>query len=154
MILSLVKIASAALSSFFFGVLFNIKKENLVYGGIGGAIGMLIYELCKFGQFSSASSMFLAAVGFATYSEIMARVRKTTVTTFVISSLIPLVPGGGMYETMLYVVNNRLDEALSTGLDTLIKASMLALGMLFVSSFSRVIKIRKSRIEQKRTSIL
>ncbi|OCN05106.1 hypothetical protein A4S06_01585 [Erysipelotrichaceae bacterium MTC7] len=148
----LIKVISAAFSSFFFGVLFNIKKENLVYGGIGGAIGMLIYEICLYASLGAGVSMFIAATVFAAYSEIMARLRKTTVTTFVISSLIPLVPGGGMYETMLYVVNNHLEDAMNTGLDTLIKACMLALGMLFVTSFARVFKLRKRRIK-KRTSI-
>ena len=67
----------------------------------------------------------------------MARVRKTTVTTFLISGLFPLVPGAGMYYTMLAIVHNDLSEALSTGISTLSTAAVMALGILFVSTLSR-----------------
>lgn len=73
------------------------------------------------------------------YSEIMARVRKTTVPTFLISGLFPLVPGAGMYYTMLAIVHHELDNALSTGINTLSTAALMALGILFVSTLSRLI---------------
>ena len=69
----------------------------------------------------------------------MARVRKTTVTTFLISALFPLVPGAGMYYTMLGIVNNELDQALTMGVTTLSTAALMALGILFVSTLARLL---------------
>lgn len=87
---------------------------------------------------SSFVAVFVASLGLALYSEIMARMRKTTVTTFLISALFPLVPGAGMYYTMLEIVNNELDVALETGVTTLSTAALMALGILFVTTLSRV----------------
>ena len=65
----------------------------------------------------------------------MARILKTTVTTFAISGLIPLVPGKGMYMTMLYLVNGDMAAAGSSGLTTLASAGIIALGIMVVSTF-------------------
>ena len=40
----------------------------------------------------------------------MARVLKTPVTSTLIASLIPLVPGSGIYFTMSYFVENKIPE--------------------------------------------
>jgi len=135
-----IKVVSAFASSLFFGILFNIKKENLIYAGFGGAIGYFVYEIGLNLHFGSNLSIFLAALSFSIYSEVIARLRKTTVTTFAISSLIPLVPGNGMYLTMLSIVNEDLSAAVEIGLDTLSSAGLLALGMLFVSTFAKLVK--------------
>ena len=105
-----------------FGVLFNIKGKKLYLAGIGGMLGGVIYSFCKMNEFPEALSLFYAGVGFALYSEIFARICHTPVTTFIICALIPLVPGKGMYET---------------GLDTLIYAGALALGIILVSTLMR-----------------
>ncbi|MNO98746.1 hypothetical protein D3C76_905000 [compost metagenome] len=65
---------------------------------------------------------------------------KTPVTTFVICALIPLVPGGGMYYTMYEVVQGNIDKALSLGLETLASAGALALGIIFVSTLTRLMR--------------
>ncbi len=49
-------------------------------------------------------SNFYGALGLALASEILARKCKTPVTTFLVCALIPLVPGGGMYRTMLAAI--------------------------------------------------
>ena len=80
-------------------------------------------------------TLFSATLCFSIYSEIMARILKTTVTTFAISGLIPLVPGKGMYMTMLYLVNGDMAAAGSSGLTTLASAGIIALGIMVVSTF-------------------
>ncbi len=120
-----------------FGVLFNIKGKKLYLAGIGGMLGGVIYSLCKMNECPEALSLFYAGVGFALYSEIFARICRTPVTTFIICALIPLVPGKGMYETMRYAVAGDAQTALQTGLDTLIYAGALALGIILVSTLMR-----------------
>lgn len=135
-----IKVISAFLASLFFGVLFTIRKENLVYAGIGGAIGCLVYESVQVLGYHAYLAILLAAISFSIYSEILARIRKTTVTTFAISALIPLVPGNGMYLTMLAIVNDDLSTALNIGVDTMSRAGLLALGILFVPTFVKLFK--------------
>lgn len=131
-------------ASFFFSVLFNIRKENLIYAALGGGLGYLVYETLTLLSMSHNTSLFLASISFATYSEVMARIRKTTDTTFAISALIPLVPGKGMYLTMMAIINNEPALALNTGLATLTDATLLAVGIIFVSTIVKL--TRNARI--------
>ena len=132
-----VRIICALLATVFIAVLFQVRKDNIFAAAIGGGLGCLVNECGLALGLGTFFSIFLASLALASYSEIMARVRKTTVTTFLISGLFPLVPGAGMYYTMLAIVHNDLSEALSTGISTLSTAAVMALGILFVSTLSR-----------------
>ena len=94
--------------------------------------------------------MFSGSVVFSLYSEILARVCKTPVTTFIICALIPLVPGGGMYRTMQQAIAGNIDKALAIGLNTISIAGVLVLGILLVSTLMRAFyhmqKERKARV--------
>lgn len=122
------------IASLGFGILFNIKGKKLILAGIGGAIGGVVYHLCLRSGTSELIAMFTGSVSFSLYSEICARICKTPVTTFIICSLIPLVPGGGMYRMMLQAIDGNVINALSIGLDTITIAGVLALGILLVST--------------------
>ena len=135
----MIKVMSALLATIFIAILFQVPKRNVVLTALGGGLGCLINELCLLAGLSDFFSIFLASLTLAMYSEIMARVRKTTVPTFLISGLFPLVPGAGMYYTMLAIVHHELDNALSIGINTLSTADLMALGILFVSTLSRLI---------------
>ena len=125
-----VRIICALLATVFIAVLFQVRKENIFAAAIGGGLGCLVNECGLALGLGTFFSIFLASLALASYSEIMARVRKTTVTTFLISGLFPLVPGAGMYYTMLAIVHNDLSEALSTGYLRCGRAAVMALGML------------------------
>ena len=133
-----------------FGILFNIKGKNLILAGIGGAIGGMVYKLVLFLGGSEMIAMFSGSVVFSLYSEILARVCKTPVTTFIICALIPLVPGGGMYRTMQQAIAGNIDKALAIGLNTISIAGVLVLGILLVSTLMRAFyhmqKERKARV--------
>ncbi len=134
----MVKIISALFATIFIAILFQVRKEHVLLTALGGGLGSLINELA-----GPRAQLVLRRLSrfdrLAAYSEIMARVRKTTVTTFLISALFPLVPGAGMYYTMLGIVNNELDQALTMGVTTLSTAALMALGILFVSTLARLL---------------
>lgn len=123
-----------------FGILFNLNREHLFFAALGGAFGYAVYMIALHYELPYNIALFLATIAFSTYSEIIARLRKTTVATCLIISLIPFVPGKGMYLTMLAIVNNQLEEALEVGLQTITDASILALSIIVVSTVFKVIK--------------
>ena len=90
-----IKLIGAFLAEIGFGVLFNIHGKKLLAAALTGTLGSLIYELVLLGQAGEILAMFLAACGLCFVSELLARLMKTPVTTFLICALIPLVPGGG-----------------------------------------------------------
>lgn len=136
---------SSFLASLGFGVLFNIKGKNLILAGLTGTVGAVLYKCGLYFGMGQIYSNFLGSVGLALCGEILARKCKTPVTTFVVCALIPLVPGGGMYRTMLEVIKGNINDALSVGLETLSIAAVLALGILVVSTFTALyLKLRKN----------
>ena len=113
----MIEIMSAIIASFVaslgFGVLFNIQGNKLLLAGIGGSIGGGVYSFILYQGYSEMIAMFFASIAFSLYSEVIARVIKTPVTVFIICALIPLVPGGGMYRTMLQAIQGHAFEALN-----------------------------------------
>lgn len=131
----------STIAAYFFSVLFNVRKSNLIYAAIGGGLGYFTYAILSLTFLSHNSSLFIASCTFSVYSQVMARMRKTTDTTFAIAALIPLVPGKGMYLTMLSIVNNENQIALITGLQTITDAALLAMGIVFVAT---IFKLKKN----------
>lgn len=136
---------SAFLASLGFGFLFNIKGRNLWLAGLVGAIGGISYKLALYFGYSELIANFIGALCLSLASEILARVCKTPVTTFLICALIPLVPGKGMYETMLEAIGGHAHRALNMCLSTISVAGVLALGILIVSTLMRAYYLEKRK---------
>ena len=99
---------------------------------------------------SEISSLLISSIIFSIYSEVLARIFKTPVTTFVVCALIPLVPGSGMYYTMREAISGNISKSLELGLNTIASAGTLALGVLFVSTITRLILSAKRKKEMKK----
>lgn len=136
----------AFMSTLAFGIMFNIRGKKLVIASLGGAITWFSYSIFTNLQSAEVTSLFAASVCGAVFSEIMARVIKTPVTTFIICAIIPLVPGSGMYYTMLEVIRGNTNKSLNLGFETLIKAGAIALGIIFVSTIAKIlINLKKNK---------
>lgn len=85
---------------------------------------------------SDLAANFMAAIVFTIFAEISARKMKTPVTSFIVCALIPLVPGGTMYDMMIEIITNDPYEALVLFLKTLTVAGVLALGILIVETIT------------------
>ncbi len=129
-------------AAFGFAVTSNIKGKNLFFAAMGGGLGGGLYLLCKNYQIPDVPALFISTMVVSIYSEVLARLLKTPVTTLIICAILPMVPGNGMYYTMLETIHGNNYQALNLGADTLIKAGTIALVIAFVSSFSKLI-IRK-----------
>lgn len=136
--------------TFGFGILFNIKGKKLLFAALGGGLSWYFYSLPLSLGLSEVSSLFISALVFSTYSEVLARIFKTPVTSFVICSLFPLVPGSGMYYTMLATINGDLQNAVHLGINTLANAGTLALGVIFISTITSLIFRVKRNHSSKR----
>ena len=130
---------------FGFGMLFNIKGKKLLFASLGGGLSWFVYSLCLNNSISEISSLLISSIIFSIYSEIMARILKTPVTSLIICALLPLVPGAGMYYTMYDVVKGNISSSISTGLHTIASAGTLALGVILVTTITRI--ITKKRLQ-------
>lgn len=121
-----------------FAVIFNIRRGGILICGAGGALGWLVYLLSGRAGWSDAICALLAGVCIALWGEVMARLRKCPVTGYLVVALFPLVPGGGIYYAMEYAIRGQTVEFAQTLVNTLELAGALALGVLLVSSATRV----------------
>lgn len=75
-----------------------------------------------------------AAFSAAFISHWLARFQRVPVTTFTIPGIIPLVPGGKAYATMLAFVDEDYITGLEQGVGTLLQAGAIAAGLVFALS--------------------
>ena len=148
----ILQIITGFLGSLGFAVLYNIHGKKLVLSALGGFLSWTLFLLFKFLTESESIRYFLVAVLISVYAEIMARLLKTPTTTFLITSLIPLIPGGSLYYTMTSVFEGELLHFLDKGVYTLQLAVALALGIVLVSAVTKMLlyvveMLRKKQME-------
>ncbi|MGL4652779.1 threonine/serine exporter family protein [Cetobacterium sp.] len=126
-----------------FAILFNVRGKLIIYSGIGGAISWFFYLFFMKRGYSYSNCYLLATAITAFYCEIMAKKVQTTVPTLLIAALIPMAPGGGVYFTMLHLIQNRYQEFMLKGMETSIIAGSMALGIILVTTCFRIFHITK-----------
>ena len=128
-----------------FCIVFDIRSpKHMVVASLGGSLGWLVYLLAS-GLNSDLLQFFIASCVISAYSECMARVFKAPVTGFLILSILPLVPGNGIYYTMEHALNGDTELFLDTLMHTLGLAGALAVGVLLVASVVRLFTTYQSR---------
>ena len=118
-----------------FTLVFNILGPGKLIAGFGGALGWLVYLLGG----ETILAAFFAAMAISLFSEVMARIRRCPVTGYQLVALLPLVPGGGIYDAMGYCLEGDTERFLSALLDTLGMAAALAVGVILASSLVRAV---------------
>ena len=114
-------------------LLFNLRGKIIVFSALGGAAGWFTFELLTFVS-SDLLQYFFAAVFISIYSEILARLHKVPATIYLTVSLIPMVPGAGIYQAMRACISGDQTRFVQVGLHTLAIAGVLALGILLIST--------------------
>ena len=134
-----------------FSVFLNAHKSTLFPCGFVGAVGWTVYYYLFNSSAGDILSNFVAALLVSWMSEILARKLKQPAIVFIIPGIIPLVPGLGMYNTMLFLVQNDYNKAIAKGADVLFVGGAISLGVLIVTALVRTINLvslRKSFINK------
>lgn len=129
-----IQVIASFVGSLGFAILYNLRGKKLWMAGISGMVSWIVY-LIVWDQMPSTFVANLAAAAVATiYAETMARILKTPVTVFLITGIIPLVPGGNLYYTMNYVLAKQWRLSSMYGQKTLLIAVAVAAGIMVASS--------------------
>ena len=133
-----------------FSILFNIHGWGSWLCIIASVMTWTVYLLAqRFGCDIYGMCLF-ATIFAATYAEIMARIRKYPVTSYLIVAIFTLMPGSGIYYTMRLGVEGNMQAALAKGLETAGIAGSIAVGILLVSTVSRLLRVWRG---QKRARV-
>ena len=128
----LVHFLAAAVGTVAFALLFDVPYRYYVLCALIGGAGFFLSELLAELGLSPTEATFLATMAVALSSRVCAVWRKCPVTVFLISGIIPLVPGAGVYWTAYYLIMNNGDEALTRGFAAIRAAVAIVLGIVLV----------------------
>ena len=122
---------AAAAGTVAFALLFGVPRRFYPYCGLIGGSGWLLY--CLPGDaLSAAEATFFAAVWVMSASRLCAVRKKCPVTVFLISGIIPLVPGAGIYWAAFYMVTGELAQAAEAGFAAVKSAAAIVLGIICI----------------------
>ncbi|HHV27754.1 threonine/serine exporter family protein [Anaerosalibacter bizertensis] len=126
-------------------ILFSIPRDSIIISGTVGSLGWMTYTFILSKYSSPVAGTFFGALAVGIIGELLARHLKKPATVFIIPGIIPLVPGAGMYYTMLALIEKRFLDAANIGTETLFIAVAISIGIVISSSLSRSIK----RVQKK-----
>lgn len=121
-----------------FGILFNIHGPGGLLCALGGVLAWIAYLLAERLGCGEILCYFWASVFASAYSEAMARIRKYPAISYLVVSIFPMIPGAGVYYTMLAAVQGNMDSFMAQGMRTAAIAGSMAVGILLVSTSVRL----------------
>ena len=131
----------------FYSLLMNSPKQLIKYTAVISGLGYVIYNIFRYFADSEILGCFAATLFIAISGEILARIKKTPSTIFVFPAIIPLVPGIGLYQTMLKLVQNDYGAALTKGVQTVFIAGAMAVAVAIINVLARFIIPRRNSHE-------
>ncbi len=146
---------AAFIFSFFaaatFAALFQAPKKTLFVSGVIGAVGWVIFIFMRDeASYSSFYANFFATIAIAVLSEMAARVFKQPTTIYINPGIIPIVPGLSVYNGMMKIIEGNYEQGVNILLNAGQDAAAIALAIMFIASFFRMINIsrEKQRLQQ------
>lgn len=132
-----IQIAAAFLGTLGFGFLFNSRGKKLLFAALGGMLSWALFLALGLVIESEPLRYFIVSLVIAGYAEVLARVLKTPASTFCILSLIPLVPGGALYNATASALSGEVQEFAERAVYTLSLTVALSLGIVLTTAFTK-----------------
>ena len=136
----------AILGAFFgtigFAMLVHVPRRALPVCGLIAILSYLVYfGALKIGL-SDPTSIVLGSLIGSLAGHQSARKMKIIGTVFLVSAIVPVVPGLGLYRMMAYLGQNRISDGANMGIRAMITIGMIALGLGAGAMISRIIRSR------------
>ena len=121
-----------------FMIMYGIHPKRMPFVLFGVFLTTLTYVCFKDSYSTLVCNMFASIIA-TMYSEIMARVIKAPTTVFLIPAVVPLVPGGSLYYTMLNLIRNDSEKIGYYGNQALLCALGISVGIIICSIVAQII---------------
>jgi len=129
-----------------FCFIFNVPRRHIFSAASIGAIGWTIFQYIQSTGSSSILACFIGSCVIALLSDICSRLFKDASTIFVIPGILPLVPGAGMYNTMVAFLDGDFSRMSIVGWETALMAGSIAVALLIMASLIKITMITKNGI--------
>jgi len=130
----------AYISTIGFAVMFNAPSKSIYKAGFAGALGWICYSLAIATYLNKPIASFLGALAVGLMSEWFAVNTRRPVTLYVIPGIIPLVPGFGLYYTILSIIQKDYSKATNSGVESIFIAIGIALGLILALQIGKGIR--------------
>lgn len=137
----------AYMSTVGFAIIFNAPKHTLLKSGFAGGLGWTVYTLAMNISDSVVLATFVAAMTVALIGEYLAITDGNPITVYIIPGIIPLVPGFGLYYTMLSVVEKQFDKVADYGSETFLISMAIAGALVIVLSINTYRRQRQNPVD-------
>ncbi len=129
-----------------FAVIFNTPKREILFTGFVGVLGWFCYTALNAAFTSTLFSAFGGAFAVGLFSEMLARLRHQPVIIFEAPGIIPLVPGYGLYYTMVKIIEKNYREASDVGFETMLIAVGIASAVIIAATFGNLMRRGNKRL--------
>lgn len=117
-----------------YGLVFRIERKYLLWAGFGGALIRSFYIMLSGLSGHSVLNVTLAAVLASFYAEVMAVRQKTPATIFLYPSIIPLLPGRLLCNTMVGFVSGDMGMLAANAERCIVSLAGVSVGFVIVST--------------------
>ena len=128
-----------------FSLLLEVPRHFVTYSALVGAAAWGIYLLIANNGGSSLEAAFLSTLMVALLSHILARLKKAPVTVFLVSGILPAVPGAAIYRCVYYLIQDEMGLSMSYLVETLQIAGAIAMAIFIMDSFFCLFLLYQSR---------
>ena len=132
-----------------FSVLFNVRGKRLWIIALASALSWMGYVLCDMNGAGTFWAIFCGTTVAGMISEVLARVVKAPVLMLLVPTLIPLIPGGTLYNMMSCLLRSQHDLFLRYARQLLAEAGAIALGIICCASVMGVFMGWQTHVRKK-----
>lgn len=128
-----VQLAAGIIGSLGFSLLFNVRgSRRLFWCAVGGGVAWGVVLLVQIAGGTEVAGYLAGSLVLTIYSEVMARLHYCPSTVYIAAATIPLIPGGSLYNTMRFAMDEMWSSFAAQGLRTLGYAILISAGILII----------------------
>ena len=135
-----------------YAVMFQVPRRFYIGCGITGSVGWMMYKFASV-YCSVAAASFIGTVCAVLVARMLTVRLKCPITIFMISGIITLVPGAGIYFTAYYLVTNQFAMAAAKGIGAIKVAFGIVPREVFQKEYWVERKIAKQQKNEKRDPV-
>ena len=138
---------AAGLGTIAFALMFRVRKRHFVDCGVMGTITWLAYMICIKIWNNEAIAVFVSGFAAVLASRVLAVLRRCPATVFLMTSLIPLLPGISLYRTIYSLLMGNAQISMHFGKLCFLTAFTIAVSIAVVQQIPRnwTIPVRKQK---------
>ena len=126
-------------------IIFRVPVNRIPACVVVGALGWLTYLVADHYLDSPVMGCFFGACMVGLCSAEASRIFKEAMTIFVIPGILCLVPGAKIFYTMEALIRNDIEEMAEIGVQTLMMAGAIAMGLLVMGALIKVFRALVSK---------